>query len=150
VAVGLLAAACLLPLLTSAALSGFSWRYQLPQIPLLPMAGALGLAALVRGRREGGPEPAPPLRVLDRWAGRSTRLSVLLAASTGAIAAVLFVLMGVASGWFAPLSAVVAGVVLGILLSVTLLLARAHAPSDASPTGAATGSAGPREPAGQR
>ena len=29
----------------------FSWRYQLPAVVLLPLAGALGVTALVRGRR---------------------------------------------------------------------------------------------------
>jgi peptidoglycan/LPS O-acetylase OafA/YrhL len=29
----------------------FSWRYQLPAVVLLPLAGGLGVTVLVRGRR---------------------------------------------------------------------------------------------------
>ena len=48
---------CLLPLLTGLCLLGasatfeFSWRYQLPGLVLFPLAGALGLTALLRGSR---------------------------------------------------------------------------------------------------
>jgi hypothetical protein len=42
------AAVCLVPLLTAAMSSAFSWRYQLVQLVLLPPAGALALTALVR------------------------------------------------------------------------------------------------------
>jgi 4-amino-4-deoxy-L-arabinose transferase-like glycosyltransferase len=46
-----------LVLLLSAAAYSFSWRYQLPSIPLLPWAGALALAALFPGlRRVAGPQ----------------------------------------------------------------------------------------------
>jgi hypothetical protein len=140
VAVALLAAACVVPLLTGAALSGFSWRYQLLQIPLLPMAGALGLAALDRGRPAGRPEPDPPLRLLDRAAGwvaglplparwRTAlrhgtgrgSLRVGIAVLAGAVGAVLAGLLAVASGWFAPPAAALGGVTLGLLVLVTLL-----------------------------
>lgn len=46
---------CLLPLLTGICLLGasaifeFSWRYQLPGLILFPLAGALGITALLRG-----------------------------------------------------------------------------------------------------
>lgn len=46
---------CLLPLLTGLGLLGasaifeFSWRYQLPGLVLFPLAGALGITALLRG-----------------------------------------------------------------------------------------------------
>jgi hypothetical protein len=140
VAVALLAAACVVPLLTGAALSGFSWRYQLLQIPLLPMAGALGLAALDRGRPAGRSEPDPPLRLLDRAAGwvaglplparwRTAlrhgtgrgSLRVGIAVLAGAVGAVLAGLLAVASGWFAPPAAALGGVTLGLLVLVTLL-----------------------------
>jgi hypothetical protein len=39
---------CLVVLVTAAMGSQFSWRYQLPQLVLLPPAGALGLSALLR------------------------------------------------------------------------------------------------------
>lgn len=39
---------CLVVLVTAAMGSMFSWRYQLPQLVLLPPAGALGLSALLR------------------------------------------------------------------------------------------------------
>jgi hypothetical protein len=42
------AAVCLVPLVTAAMSSSFSWRYQLIQLVLLPPAGALALTALVR------------------------------------------------------------------------------------------------------
>ena len=38
-------------LLVSSDAFEFSWRYQLPAVTLLPLAGALGVTALVRGRR---------------------------------------------------------------------------------------------------
>jgi len=38
-------------LLVSSDAFEFSWRYQLPAVVLLPLAGALGLTVLVRGRR---------------------------------------------------------------------------------------------------
>ena len=143
VAVGLLTSACLIPLLTSAALSGFSWRYQLPQLALLPPAGALGLAALLRGRAPGTPEPAPPVRVLDRAAALVTRLpmparwrrvvergvqrgwcQVLVALAAGAVAGWGIAETAVRSGWFTSTSATVIGVAAGVLLAGWLLLAR--------------------------
>lgn len=73
-AAGLLSAACLVPLVTTAALSGFSWRYQLPQVALIPTAAALGITAMVAGRRPGAPESLPPVRPLDRGAAAVARL----------------------------------------------------------------------------
>jgi len=59
VAPGLLVSGTALALLLSAAAYSFSWRYQLPSIPLLPWAAALGLAALWPGaRREGTSAPS--------------------------------------------------------------------------------------------
>lgn len=55
----LLVAGTGLALLLSAAAYSFSWRYQLPSIPLLPWAAALGLAALWPGaRRDSTAVPA--------------------------------------------------------------------------------------------
>jgi hypothetical protein len=42
------AAVCLAVLVAASLASVFSWRYQLPQLVLLPPAGALGLSALLR------------------------------------------------------------------------------------------------------
>jgi hypothetical protein len=50
------AAICLAVLVIAAMGSGFSWRYQLPQLVLLPPAGALGLTALLRRRLPAEPE----------------------------------------------------------------------------------------------
>ena len=46
----LVTAAAVVLLLSSDAFE-FSWRYQLPAVVLLPLAGALGITVLVRGRR---------------------------------------------------------------------------------------------------
>jgi len=40
-------------LLVSSDAFEFSWRYQLPAVVLLPLAGALGVTALIRGRAQG-------------------------------------------------------------------------------------------------
>jgi hypothetical protein len=52
------AAICLAVLVIAALGSAFSWRYQLPQLVLLPPAGALGLTALLR--RDLPVEPEVP------------------------------------------------------------------------------------------
>jgi hypothetical protein len=134
VAIGLLVGACSMTLLTGAALSGPSWRYQLPQLPLLPLAGALALTALLRGRAPGRPPPAPPLRPLERvsarlaeWDPRLLRLHergvlpLLVALVAGAVTALVVTVGAVASGWarlgFAGLLGLVAG-----LLAVAVLV----------------------------
>jgi hypothetical protein len=154
VAVGLLVACCVVPLLTGAAFSGFSWRYQLPQIPLLPVAGALGLAALVRGRPTGAPLPSEPPRLLDRWAAlviaaplpARSRTAVRQAAETGRLQVALAVLAGGAgacvsaalawaSGWATAASAALGGLVVGVLVLGLLLSAwrRARATREPGP-----------------
>jgi hypothetical protein len=144
VMIGLLAGACLLTLLTGAALSGFSWRYQLPQIPLLPMAGALAIAALVRGRADG--RPARPVGALDRstraltrlpmpasWrlglhrAAASGRAQPVVAVLAGLLAAGVVAAAAVASGWFVPRSGLVLGAVIGVLVVVALLVSHRRA-----------------------
>jgi hypothetical protein len=55
----LLSGATLIVLVTAVAVNQFSWRYQLPQLILLPPAGALGLTALL-GRREPAAASARP------------------------------------------------------------------------------------------
>ncbi|HEY3763514.1 MAG TPA: hypothetical protein VGL44_00020 [Gaiellales bacterium] len=54
----LFAGATLIVLVTAVAVNQFSWRYQLPQLILLPPAGALGLTALL-GRRQVAAAAAP-------------------------------------------------------------------------------------------
>jgi hypothetical protein len=46
-------------LLVSSDAFEFSWRYQLPAVVLLPLAGALGITALIRGRAQGQTVPLP-------------------------------------------------------------------------------------------
>ncbi|MGH3493053.1 MAG: glycosyltransferase family 2 protein [Sciscionella sp.] len=53
-----------LALLLSAAAFEFSWRYQLPGLVLLPMAGALGLHAVISRKRAGWPAGAGRSSVL--------------------------------------------------------------------------------------
>jgi len=45
-------------LMPPAALSVFDWRYQLPQLALIPVAACLGATALARGRPSSGPGPS--------------------------------------------------------------------------------------------
>ncbi len=152
VAIGLLVGSCAVPLLTAAALSGFSWRYQLPQIPFLPLAGALGLAALLRGRSPETPDRPPGLldracgRVLDlpvpatwravlRRADRRGWLPAALAVLAGAVVAVVCGLLVVASGWVLPATATVLALVVGALVVVVLLVARVRADGEVTRTG---------------
>jgi hypothetical protein len=129
VAVGLMVGCCLVPLLTGAAFSGFSWRYQLPQIPLLPVAGALGLAALVRGRPPGAPLPPRHPTVLDRWAARvagtraadGSRVQVVLAVVSGVAGGCVSALLAWASGWATAANAAAGGVVVGAAVATVLL-----------------------------
>jgi hypothetical protein len=56
----LFSTAALVVLVTAVAVNQFSWRYQLPQLILLPPAGALGLTALAGWSLRGSePEPEP-------------------------------------------------------------------------------------------
>jgi hypothetical protein len=142
-AVGLLLAACVVPLLTTSALSGFSWRYQLPQVALLPTAAALAVSAMVIGRSPGRPDPFPPLQLLDRAAAGLSRLpirqgwrptldravargwcqvvlGVLIAVAVGSVLA----LLAAASGWFTGGTAAVLGSIVAAGVLVTLLVAR--------------------------
>jgi hypothetical protein len=135
VAVGLLAGSCAVALLTAAAFSGFSWRYQLPQIPLLPMAGALGLAALVRGAARGQEPPAAPPPLLDRRAvvvatrrmrggGADIdlgRLRLALAASAGVVSGVVVAALAYLSGWAAAGTAAILGVLVAVVAATMLI-----------------------------
>lgn len=149
VVIGLAAGTCLLTLLTGAALSGFSWRYQLPQIAMAPMAGALGLAALWRGPGPAAPDPAPPLRPLDKGAALLSKLPLgsrvpagvsgrpatggtrlVVALVIGLATAVVVSLGGVASGYLRPSFAGLVGASAGVLVIVCLLVGRARLARD--------------------
>ena len=119
VAAGLLLGTCLVPLVTAAALTGFSWRYQLPQLPLLPMAGALGLAGLIRGAAPGrvpGPLPRIPTVAV-------ALVAVVAGAAAGAAADV--------SGWASSGTASAAGALVAIVVAVLLLVSRRRSGWDA-------------------
>lgn len=124
VATGLLAACCVVPLLTGAAVAGFSWRYQLPQLPLLPMAGTLGVAALVRGRAAGR-AVSPPPRVLGTFSPR-------VASATGAAAGALAGGVAVWSGWVDTPHSAAGGAVVGAVVTTMLLVSRSRAAADRS------------------
>jgi Glycosyl transferase family 2 len=63
-AASLLASGLGITVLITAAAFEFSWRYQLPALVLLPLAGALGITALTGPLRRPGPRlaPRPPLQ----------------------------------------------------------------------------------------
>jgi hypothetical protein len=143
VAIGLLAGACTIILLTGAALSGFSWRYQLPQLALLPMAGALALAALTRGPAPGRPMPPPELRPLARassaLAGVHPRLRrasergllpVFVAATVAALTLVVVTAGAVRSGWFRPGPGLVVGLLAGLIVFVGLVVSHRRTSED--------------------
>jgi hypothetical protein len=74
-----LSGSTLVVLVTAVAVNQFSWRYQLPQLILLPPAGALGLVALTgRFRRledeHGVAEGVEAVALLDREPVEATRL----------------------------------------------------------------------------
>jgi hypothetical protein len=119
VAVGLLAGCCVVVIGTGTAFSGFSWRYQLPQVPLIPVAGALAVAALVRGPAPGAPAPLPPLQLLDRVAGGRWRGP--LAALAAVVVVVLVAVLARGSGWAAWGTAIALGLVAGLLVAFALL-----------------------------
>ena len=152
VAIGVLLWACLVPLATTAAVSGFSWRYQLPQIPLLPVAGALGIAALVRGRAPGR-SVDPPLRLLDTAAARVAALPLpgpigrslargrdrgvlqwCLAALTAAFAGAVAGAGAAVSGWSNQVHAAAGGALVAAFVLVLLLVSRSHAAAAPGPT----------------
>jgi hypothetical protein len=141
VATGLLVACCVVPLATGAAVAGFSWRYQLPQLPLLPVAGALGLAALVRGRAPGR-AVTPPVRVLDTLTSRMIRAlprgsarvlargqttgrsQLAVAATLGACAGSASGAAAAWSGWADRLHSAAGGAVVAVLVVTMLLVSR--------------------------
>lgn len=134
VLIGTVTGSCLLVLLTGAALSSLSWRYQLPQITLVPMAGALAIAALVRGPAAGTPEPMPPVRPLDRGAALLSRLplpiarvsTTLVAACVGLVTAVLVTAGALGSGYLRVGAAAAVGLPVGVIVAVFLLVGRAR------------------------
>jgi hypothetical protein len=132
VACGLLLGLCLVPLLTTAALSGFSWRYQLPQLALIGPAAALGITALVgRSRSHVVAAEQTALRRLTKSMvpRRSSDAELRRAESWfGVVAAVLvggfFAAAAFASGWAAMGTAGVIGLVVAALTAVLLFASR--------------------------
>lgn len=128
VAVGLLTATCMITLLTSAALSGFSWRYQLPQVAMIPVAGALGLSAMVRGRTTHE-QLAPPLRLLDRVA-KTAGMRVVVAVVAGLLLGGLSGVVALASGWVSAPTALLGGTAVALVVVATLLVAHRRPAAD--------------------
>jgi hypothetical protein len=67
----LFSGATLVVLVTAVAVNQFSWRYQLPQLILIPPAGALGLTALLGWREPAAAaagERAPAVAGVDEGA----------------------------------------------------------------------------------
>jgi hypothetical protein len=165
VAVALLAGSGLTTTLVSAALVGFSWRYQLTQLALLPTAGALAVHSLVRGAAASSRMRPPPLRPLDRAATWLVRLPVpaawrptlrrglergwcqsAVAVLTGVLAGGSLCLVAVSTGWFLMRSALLLGAPAGGCVILTLLIARrravrpgAAAPNDGQVDGTGSG-----------
>jgi uncharacterized membrane protein len=129
VAVGLLTATCMITLLTSAALSGFSWRYQLPQVAMIPVAGALGLSAMIRGRTTQE-QLAPPLRLLERVA-KTGGMQVVVAVVAGVLLGGLSGVVTLASGWVSAPTALLGGTAVALFVVATLLVARSRSAADA-------------------
>lgn len=134
VAIGLLAGVCTMTLLTGAAVSGFSWRYQLPQLGLLPLAGALAIAALIRGAAPGRPLPPRPLLPVGRvsaWLGSRSPalrrlherglLPVLVSLLAGLAVLVVVTVLAVGSGWFRVGPAAVVGIGSAVVVSAGLV-----------------------------
>jgi hypothetical protein len=129
---------------------------------MLPLAGALGIAALVRGRAPGRTVDMP-LRLLDSTAAALARLPMpaavrrglergsergivqwLLALLAGAAAGVLSGAVVARSGWADPVHCAGGGLVVGVMVTVLLLVSRAHA---ARPLPETVRSGGQPEPA---
>jgi hypothetical protein len=108
-AITALAGTCLATLLMTAVLAGASWRYQLPQLSLIPPAAALAFAAF----RTSGPAPRTRRLLAPRW---------VAPAAVGAAVLVWAALMG--SGWVRPVNAAVVGVGAGVVAAGCLLRAR--------------------------
>jgi hypothetical protein len=150
VACGLLVGACVTPLITTAALSGFDWRYQLPQLGLLAPAGALGLTSMLRRSGPPPPKAAPAtLRRLTTWLLRKESTAMPSAAETFVGVAAATVVgaagAGVAYGsrWAEPATACVLGLIAFATAGVLLFASRWRGTPSMSPAAAAnaTGSA---------
>jgi hypothetical protein len=132
VACALLVGVCMTSLLTTAALSGFSWRYQLPQLALLGPAAALAVTALCR--RGGWALPAADSTALRRLcavllhrpasdaAVRSTE--PVVAVATAVIIGAGVAAAAVGSGWALPRTAAVFGIVAALVSALLLLASR--------------------------
>ena len=148
VACGLLVSVCMTTLLTTAALSGFSWRYQLPQLALLAPSGALGLSALLRRPRFALPDAeSTTLRRLTALVVRRRQSDDAARAAEPWVAVAAAVLAGVtvgaaalASGWTGMETAGVLAVIASLVSAVLLLAARWRRLPAALPAGNARSS----------
>lgn len=137
VATGLFLAACFVPLGIATAVSGFSWRYQMPQVPLIPMAAAFGIAAL-SGTRPGHPI-SRPYGLLDRITGPVARrlprrLSGAVAPALAVVVAVVVAVVATAgvvlTGWLTVPWAAALGVLGALVLLLLMLVSWARARRD--------------------
>lgn len=130
VACGLLLAVCMVPLLTAAALSGFSWRYQLPQLALLGPAGALGLTALLRRPQCALPQPTALRRLttallLNRGSAATVRSAEpWVGIATAAVCGAVIGALAFALHWAAPVTAAMLAVAAAAVIAVLLLASR--------------------------
>jgi hypothetical protein len=132
VACGLFVGVCMTSLLTTAALSGFSWRYQLPQLALLGPAAALAVTALCRRGRYALPAAdSTLLRRLSAALRRRPASDPAVRRAEPFVAVVAAVLVGagvaaaaVGSGWAEPRTAAVFGIVAAVVSAVLLLGSR--------------------------
>jgi hypothetical protein len=142
VATGLLVGICLTTLVTTAALSGFSWRYQLPQLALLGPAAALGATAMLRRPRHFLADPGETVlsrttaAVLRRtradWSIRSTERLIALALPI--LAGVLIGLATVIAGWATLLTGVLLAAITALVTATLLLASRWRGPTVDVPT----------------
>jgi hypothetical protein len=137
VAAGLLVGICLTTLATTAALSGFSWRYQLPQLGLLGPAAALGVTAMVRRPRFCPPDPgATMLRRTTTAVLRRTRARRSIPATEPLIALALSILAGaclglasVVAGWATLATGAVLAAITALVTATLLLASRWRGPA---------------------
>jgi hypothetical protein len=142
VAAGLLVGICLTTLLTTAALSGFSWRYQLPQLGLLGPAAALGATAMIRRPRYCLPESEST--VLSRTTAavlRRTRTDRSIRSTERLTAAALSILAGaciglasVITGWATLRSGALLAAISALVTAMLLLASRWRGPAAGVPT----------------
>jgi hypothetical protein len=137
VAAGLLVGVCLTTLATTAALSGFSWRYQLPQLGLLGPAAALGVTAMIRRPRFC--LPALGATMLGRTTAAVMRRTFtnrsihtterLTAAALAILAGAGIALASIVSGWATLPTGADLGAITALVTATLLLASRWRGPA---------------------